>query len=161
MTTPKSKGSAFEREISKKLSSWLFNDIHMLYRHPTSGAKKHTYVGDIVPQKQLPNPINTFPFLFELKTGYKAQLPNFLNYNIIEKWIDKAKRERTSEQHIIWLILRFKNYEPICVISEEITNQLHWEFCTYVCNEYFYIYRLNNLINTDPMPILQLMRRID
>ena len=85
----KSKGSAFEREICKKLSVWLTGKIkpYAFWRSPSSGAiatiseENINLSGDIIgisqEAKKICEKIN-----FELKTGYKdTSLDKFLKYN--------------------------------------------------------------------------------
>lgn len=113
----KRKGNTFENAISKSLSKWLFDDEHMLSRHPSSGAKKCAWRGDIVPQKQLPPEWVRFPFYIETKTGYKKHIPTFYNYSIITKWLDSCINNVNDDQNIIMLVCRFKN-KKILLISD-------------------------------------------
>lgn len=152
-TLGKAKGSQFEREISKKLSLWMFNDSHTLCRHPTSGANKYVYVGDVIPIKQIN--WSSFPFLFELKCGYKNQTPTFMNYQIITKWLIKAYSERTTMQHNVWLVTRFKNYKTICIISDQLN--INWDLSIYVpeLKEYFFVYDLDTLFRYNFEDVIQ------
>lgn len=148
--TNKAKGSAYENKIAKQLGEWIFNDKHMLCRHQTSGAKKVVYVGDIVPQKQLPIGWNecVWPFLIEIKNGYKNQIPNLNNQTIIRTWLNKALTEITPTQNIIYLITGFHGYSPLLItdvpcnlISDLIINiEYNKKYIP------FHIYKFNDLI---------------
>jgi len=81
----KQKGNRYENEIAKQLGVWIFNDKDVFQRSLTSGAKKSVYIGDIVPQKQLPG-WTRFGVCLECKNGYKDSIPTFNNYSIITKW---------------------------------------------------------------------------
>lgn len=113
----KSKGNLYENKIAKELGTWIFGDKYMLGRHITSGAQKHTYVGDIVPHKRIPEWFNggEWNFLIECKNGYKNNIPNLNNQNIIRQWIKKSIQERTGTQSIIYLIVSFHGYSPLLI----------------------------------------------
>jgi len=113
----KAKGNLFENKVAKELGLWMFNDKDMLSRHLTSGAQKSVWVGDIVPQKQLPIYFNNgnFPFLIECKNGYKANIPNLNNQTIIRQWLTKARTEINQNQKIIYLITSFHSYSPLLI----------------------------------------------
>lgn len=113
----RSKGNLFENRVAKELGVWIFNDKDMLCRHLTSGAQKQVYVGDIVPQKNIPLHFNNgiMPFLIECKNGYKTNVPNLNNQTIIRQWITKALIERNANQNIIYLIVSFHSYSPLLI----------------------------------------------
>lgn len=146
-------GNKFENDIAKKLSKWMFNDIHVLTRHRTSGAQKHSYVGDLEPQKQLADyGWPTLPLMFELKCGYQQFEPNFNNQTMLKKWIIKACYELTEEQSILWFIARFKNKTPILISSKEL-DKIHWNLCLAVSHNnviaLFYVYLLKDVMSYD------------
>ncbi len=143
----KQKGNNFENLIAKKLSKWIFwNDQHVLGRHPTSGAKKVAYVGDIIPQKPLYNYgwLN-FPLHFELKTGYTQHEATFNKQTQVKKWILKGESELTTEQSILWLIIRFKNKTPLLLTSHILTN-VNWELALNINETIYYIYTFYKLL---------------
>lgn len=113
----KQKGNNFEWKVARELGLWIFNDKDMLCRHLTSGAQKSVYVGDIVPQKNIPLEFNNgiLPFLIECKNGYKGNIPNLNNQTIIRQWIGKALLERNERQNIIYLIVSFHAYSPLLI----------------------------------------------
>jgi hypothetical protein len=113
-TKSKAKGGKFEREIAKSLSIWLFNDPHILKREPTSGAQKvQHYVGDVVPVA--PIRWSSFPFLIEGKNGYKDNIPTFNNQKMLRQWLTKLLSERTEQQCICWLIVRYHGRAPLII----------------------------------------------
>jgi hypothetical protein len=108
----KAKGNAFENKIAKTLSKWMFNDDpNLLSRSITSGAKKSAYLGDIVPQMQLP--WKNWIFNIECKHGYKGNIPNLNNQTIVRGWLDKVIIERDTQELIIYLIIKFHGYSTI------------------------------------------------
>lgn len=148
--TNKRKGNKFENDIAKLLSKWIFNDIHVLTRHRTSGAQKHSYVGDLEPQKQLHEYGWPYlPILFELKTGYEQFEPTFNNQNKLKEWLIKSCYEINEFQTIVWLIMRIKNKQTILISSKEL-DAIHWDLCLAVCHNgviaKFYSYILKNVM---------------
>jgi hypothetical protein len=115
----KAKGSSYENKVAKELGMWMFNDKNMLSRHLTSGAQKSVYIGDIVPQKRLPDTFNNgiWPFVIECKNGYKNLTPNLNNQNIVRKWLNKSYIEMINNeftfQKVIYLITSFHGYSPL------------------------------------------------
>jgi len=135
--TNKAKGNSFEREIAAILSHWIFGDKYVLGRDPTSGARGtvlgagKVYAGDIVPVKQLPESVFTpskFPFLLELKVGYKKDIPTIFQQRIVHKWVKKLISELTDEQKSPILILRFHYQQTIMVMPFELKS-IPWEMC--------------------------------
>lgn len=117
----KPKGNAFENKIAKILGEWMFSDKLMLSRHLTSGAIKTVWVGDIVPQKQLPKTWNSWPFYIECKTGYGNQVCTFNNQTIVRLWIDKYLQECTGEKlKILLLIVNFKSYSTLFITNYKL-----------------------------------------
>ena len=153
-TKNKSKGNRFENATAKLLSKWMFNgDLSILGRHLTSGAIKTAWIGDIVPIKQLPNNFKSFPFLIECKHGYKNNIPTFISYTQIQKWLIKSLKESelSKEQKIIWLIAKF-NYQKTILITNyliDIKLILFTVAIPVIYNNkliYFYCYILNDLM---------------
>ena len=149
----KSKGNKFENDIAKILGKWIFNDSTILGRHLTSGAIKTTWVGDIVPVKQLPSNFKSFPFLIECKHGYGKDIPTFIKYTRIKKWITKCLDESklSNQQKNIWLIAKFKYQKTILITNHLINNSLIL-FNVAIPIEYdnkiiyFYCYIFNDLL---------------
>jgi hypothetical protein len=147
----KAKGNKFENDMAKQLSQWMFGEIDFLQRSLTSGAvkRKTLYLGDIVPAKNLP--WKDFPFFLELKHGYKQFNADFINTTIIDKWLLKCLEQRTKQQPIIYLIVRFHNREIILITDLEliirskiiIREEYNGEFIP------FFIYKLKDITNYD------------
>lgn len=116
----KQKGNAYERKVAKELSEFMFNDKDALKRHPTSGADKCIWCGDIYPAKQLPFEWNAkFPFMIETKSGYKDHYPTFWSFSKLKTWFEKACLEGFSNnQNIIYLICQFKNKQPLLITNQ-------------------------------------------
>jgi len=160
--TSKAKGNGFEREIAKVLSTWIFNNKYILGRDPTSGARGTilgagtVYAGDIVPVKQLPVsvlPHGKFPFIFELKTGYKKDIPTIFQQKILHKWIKKLIGELTDEQTTPILIIKFHYQKTMVMMPFDLTS-MHWDVCISVPvmnfgNLKFYAYPFEDLIQYD------------
>lgn len=156
MKSGKSKGNAFENKIAKQLGIWMFSDPDMFTRSITSGAKKTVYLGDVVPQKRLPNTFNNgeWPFLIECKNGYKNFIPNLNNQNIIRQWLNKIciDQDINKNQNIIYLIVNFHGYSPL-LITNKILNKsviiadliLNLIFNDKIIE--FYIYKFNDVIS--------------
>jgi hypothetical protein len=117
----KQKGNTFENKISKILGQWMFNDIHVLSRHLTSGAQKQVYCGDIIPIKQLDEYKewkNKFPFLIETKHGYPQHVPTVWSFTKVGEWYIKSYQESLlNKQPIIFLICQFKNKKTILITN--------------------------------------------
>ena len=146
----KRKGNAFENTTAKLLSQWIFNNKHVLTRHRTSGAQKHTYVGDLEPQRQLHDyGWPCLPFMFELKCGYPQHEPTFNNQTQLKKWLIKACYELTNEQSILWFIARFKNKQTLLVSNKEL-DAIHWNITLAVFHNgitaMFYVYLLKDVM---------------
>ena len=149
MTNAKKKGNSFENKISKILGQWMFEDIHALARHHTSGAQKQVYCGDIIPIKQLDQfkkwNIKSFPFLIETKTGYTQFIPTIWSYTKIMEWYIKSYQESLiNNQNIIFLICQFKNKKTIFLTNYlldqdkvlftsafpiKINGEIHYLYC--------------------------------
>ena len=151
----KEKGNSFERLISKDLSNWMFGCPNVLYRQPTSGAKKDILIGDIIPIDQMPPGFNKFPFYIECKTGYPQELPTFFNFSFIEKVIKKilgelSNRKTPSFQQILLVIIRFKYQRKIVVFTNCLIPSLKWEVCLLIDNDkIFYMYDYKKLLQQD------------
>jgi len=146
-TKSKRKGNNFELKISKELSNWMFDNPTILSRHQTSGAIKTAWVGDIVPQKQLPVEWDDFfPLYIECKSGYKEKLPTFFNFEIINKWLKKCLLDITDEQNIIFLICQFTNMRNILLFTNRLLYY-NWILCLNIENVIFYMYNYKNIIS--------------
>jgi len=123
----KRKGNTFENKIAKELGIWMFGDRNMLCRHSTSGAIKTVWLGDIVPQKQLPSRWKLWPFYVECKSGYTNQVCTFNSQTIVRSWIDKCIKDLNGLSKIILLIINFKGYSSLLITNyklESITPML-------------------------------------
>lgn len=147
----KQKGNAFERKIAKVLSTWIFKDDNILWRDSTSGGRKKVYNGDIVPENAHAFPWGTWPFHFELKTGYPDHVPTLINQNKVREWLCKLMDELTETQHIPMLIAQFTNLQPILITSLvldfycDVMMVLTYKGYYY----HFYVYNFNQLMNAD------------
>jgi len=160
--TNKAKGNSFEREIAAVLSHWIFGDKYVLGRDPTSGARGtvlgagKVYAGDIVPVKQLPDsvlPPGKFPFLLELKVGYKKDIPTIFQQKIIHKWVKKLISELTDEQKAPILVLRF-HYQQVIIVMPFELESMDWEMCFNIPvvrlgNLKFYTYIFDDMLRHD------------
>jgi hypothetical protein len=114
----KQKGNNYEIKEAKRLSFWFFSDLNTLYRHENSGGRKVVYVGDIIPKKIDNFPWKCWPFIIELKNGYKNNIPTFCgNRKILDNWIIKLISERTELQYIPILIAQFHKKRPILLTT--------------------------------------------
>lgn len=141
----KRKGNAFEIKIAKEIGIWLFNDKHMLSRHATSGAQKTAYIGDIVPQKQLPSSWKFWPFYIECKNGYKNQVSTLVNQTKVREWLDKCISDVNENQRIILLVINFHGYAPIVIVN----SKLNGIFCGLEINhsqKKFFIYDFKEVL---------------
>ncbi len=153
----KAKGNAFENKTAKQLGQWIFNDPNILGRHLTSGAIKTAWLGDIVPVKQLPKKFNrSFPFLFECKHGYSQDIPTFIKYTRLQKWVVKCIQETkmSKEQKHIWIITKFKYQKTILTTNCLIDTNLKLFNVAIPVNTngtliYFYVYLFNDLLQYD------------
>lgn len=146
----KRKGNRFENKMSKLISAWMFGDKNVLGRHATSGAQKNVYVGDVVPVKITNFSWCTWPFVIELKNGYKNEIPDFFSQTIIHKWIDKLFEETTKTQYIPWLIVQFHRKQPLLFTTMQLN---FWSdiAMTHVHNDniyIFYVYNYKHLMDT-------------
>jgi len=144
----KSKGNSFENKVAKTLSNWIFEGDDFFQRSITSGAIKRSsmYLGDIVPQKQLP--WKDFIFLIECKNGYKQNISNFNNTTLIDSWLLKCLNDRTDNQPIIWLIIGFHAYEPLFItdLELELKSNIIIKEVYNVVTIPFYIYKFKDLV---------------
>jgi hypothetical protein len=137
----KSKGSQFERDISKKLSLWFSNNKRddLFWRSQNSGGRWTTRFqkqkktigqsGDIASTTE-----ETFSFIEKFYIECKAykdiniwSLFKRENKGNIKTWWNKAKKQAKSENKIVWLILK-QNNKPIIVVTDfdlsKINNNL-------------------------------------
>ena len=121
----KAKGSAWERDVAKKLSLWIYGQENVLRRHPTSGAEKGFGSG-----ADIANFNHEFPSLkrfIEVKCGYKDDLFNARKQ--ILGWYDVAKPKNVNGYPIwiIWKLLnrgiilatdkKFKKIDPLFIMG--------------------------------------------
>ena len=150
----KSKGNAFERETSRKLSTWFFNDKVLLWRESTSGARKgDAYSGDIVPSnvEKFSKYWSTWPLIIECKSGYKQHTATLSNQTKIKQWLNKLLSERTKIQSIPLLIVRFHSQKTILLTPLQLDTwcdlSLALKYNGIV--DIFYIYLFNDLLKSD------------
>lgn len=123
----KEKGNAFERQVAKDLSIWLFgkNNKNLLRRSADSGAQKVNYGGDIIPEGQLPIEWNSkWPFLIECKYGYRnIAIPTPWSRKWLTQWFLKSLEEsKKHKQNIIFIINNFKNRKNNIITTNKLLN---------------------------------------
>ena len=148
----KEKGNREERKQAKQLSLWMFNDKDVLKRQSDSGALELIWSGDVIPLKQMPPEWNgRWPFMIEIKIGYKNNLPTFWSYNKLVKWVKKAYIEsKTHNQNIVMLITQFHNRPALISINYFICNLPYQVIYPVECKDvwlHMYTYKLKDLIN--------------
>ena len=122
-TNNKRKGSGYERKVAKQLAIWMFNDPDFIKRHPSSGADKSIWGGDVVPMKQIPSELwkRHFPFVIECKTGYPTHSPDFWRHTQVDTWFKKAYEEgQINNQPIVLLICQFKHKQALFMTNHMI-----------------------------------------
>lgn len=139
----KNKGNRFERQVAKQLSKWMFDDDTILFRDSTSGGRKVSYRGDIIPVKQLPE-WNHFKFYIEVKHGYNIQ--TFCNYDLTKQWIIKAENDMTDDQNILLLVVKH-NYRQPYVIINRFVECLNLSIILHINDKNYYVYSLKEILN--------------
>lgn len=153
-TSPKEQGNREERKQAKKLSGWMFGDEHMLKKQSDSGALEIIWSGDVVPMKQMPDEWNKrWPFLMEVKNGYKKHYPDFWKYGQLAGWVKKAYREsKTHNQHILFVTTQFYRRTAL-VTTNYCTTALPFQvsFPVELDNQwkFMYVYRLKDMMSID------------
>lgn len=132
----KRKGSAFERDIAKELSIWIYDKCDVLRRSPSSGAEHQFAQGADValfqPNEQL------FNFYVELKNGYKSDLVNARKQ--ILGWYEKAK-ENNKKKWPIWIIWKIPRQVTLFISDKKLKN-------------IEYLYQIDNLFIYDKKEVL-------
>lgn len=141
MKNPSRKGSAFEREICKRLSEWWTDGRRgdIFWRTTTSGARATTRAakgqstygqyGDIQATDPIGGPLLKL-ICFELKCGYPAvsvgDLIDTVNGGKVwNEWIKKAKRSAEGAKSCHWMIVFKKGRRQSMVVYP---SNLHEEF---------------------------------
>ena len=88
----KKTGNRFESDVAKDMNQWMFEGEIILKRHPSSGAEKSIYAGDIYPMNQLPEPFKYFPFHIECKDGYSKNSFITNAHKQILEWYNNATK---------------------------------------------------------------------
>ena len=135
----KKKGSAFERDVSAKLSLWIYGDKSILRRSPSSGAE-HQY-GQGADVSLFQPGYELFKYFVEVKCGYKEDLFN-ARKQILE-WYSIAKGKNKLE-YPIWIIWKILN-RGIILCTDKRFNENIPE-----------LYTLNNLFIYDFKYLLSL-----
>lgn len=140
----KEKGNKFERKMANRFGKWMFQDENMLWRDSSSGGRKKIYSGDIIPAKAHEFPWTIWPFFFEMKSGYGANIPTLMNQTLLRQWIVKLMGELTTDQYIPMLVAQFNGYTPILLTT--LLLNYHCDICLMQIyqNQFFqyYIYNL-------------------
>ena len=113
----KRKGSAFERDIAKILSYWIYKENNILRRSPTSGAEKGYGQGADVSIFQPDH--GKFKYFVEVKNGYQFDLFNARKY--ILGWYKIAK-EKNKLGYPIWIIWNMPRRGIIIATSKRFFN---------------------------------------
>jgi len=155
-TNQKAKGNSYERKIAKILSEWMFGDPTILYKHEDSGARKVVYNGDITPKNLSKYPWDIFPFVIECKNGYKTNIPNLMNQNLLRKWLRKLLVERTEEQRIPLFIAQYHHQIPILMTTITLNHDYLLALALKYNNvtEFFYVYKFNDLLKREFLPVM-------
>lgn len=138
-----SKGSRFEREFCKKLSTWWSGGEadDLFWRTSQSGGRATTrgkkgkttrgHVGDICATDEAGAPLLRF-LCFELKRGYNRHTlhdlidkPAFSAEQEIEKWIVQARVARTLSGARYWAVVAQRDRrEPLLIVPAGLLNLL-------------------------------------
>ncbi len=147
----KKKGNRYEAKVAHQLSSWIFKEPNILWRDSTSGGRKVIYRGDIVPAKVHNFPWKNFPFLFEVKKGYKDSIPTIIKQTKLREWLSKLILELTEEQYIPILIAQYHFQPPILITTLMLNHYCDICLIQNVNERYyqFYIYDFNNLLKQE------------
>lgn len=149
---PKTKGNRNENKEAKKLSIWFFNDKDTLYRHENSGGRKVVYVGDIIPKKIDNFPWKTWPFVMEMKNGYKNDIPTFCgSRRLLDSWLTKLISEKTEKQWLPILIAQYHHQQPILftTIMLDFYSILAYPIIINSECHIFYVYNYKLLLKED------------
>ena len=149
---PKEQGNREERKQAKKLSMWMFADGDVLKKQADSGALEIIWSGDVVPMKQMPDEWNKrWPFLMEVKNGYKKHYPDFWKYGMLAGWIKKAYKEsKTHNQSTLFVATQFYRRTAL-ITTNYCTTALPFKvsFPIELDNEwkFMYVYRLKDMMS--------------
>ncbi len=151
MGISKAKGNRYEIKVARTISNWIFNDSNILWKDSTSGGRKIIYKGDVVPANAHEFPWSVWPFLFEVKNGYKGNVPNLMNQNKLREWLIKLLNERDEKQFMPILIAQFHCQIPITVTPILFDIYCDLSLVQEYQNEYhtFYVYKFKDLITAD------------
>jgi hypothetical protein len=137
------KGSAFERDVSRRLSLWWTHGERddVLWRSDTSGARATTRKkggkdtanahGDLAARHPCAFPLLRF-FTFELKRGYNRSTiqdlldePEGAAVQTYDGWFDKAHRTAKHAGSVSWcVIVRRDRREPLALFPRKVFNWL-------------------------------------
>lgn len=134
----KKKGSAFERDVSAKLSVWIYGDKSVLRRSPSSGAEHQYGQGADVSLFQ-PN-YDPFKYFVEVKCGYECDIFNARKQ--ILNWYNIAKT-KNKLNYTIWIIWKILN-RGIILCSDKKLNNVDELFII----DNLYVYDFKILLNT-------------
>ena len=115
----KRKGSTFERDVSSKLSLWIYGDKSVLRRSPSSGAE-HQY-GQGADVSLFQPGYDLFKYFVEVKCGYKDDLFN-ARKQILE-WYNIAK-DKNKLNYPIWIIWKILNRGIILATDKQFNNNI-------------------------------------
>ena len=133
----KQKGSAFEREIAKKLSLWWSSgeDARVFWRSASSGQiKAHGMAGDITSVHG--GEAFTSKVFIECKCGKQVDLTDWFRNSSkkrsnIKEWWAKAQEESATVQcPFIWLVVKRDREDTLVVTNKEFI-----EFFERVCGK--------------------------
>lgn len=143
----KSRANASENKFAKELSVWMFGDGDVLKRHPSSGAEKSVYSGDIYPMKQMDWKI--FPFHLEVKDGYVDKSHPLAFIKQVTEWyldaVDKTKDK--VDERIIWVLWKLPN-KGILVFSDIVLSDVSEILQFQVENKTIRMYNYKDVLKT-------------
>jgi len=161
----KRKGSEFEREVAKILSSWWDKELYkksqlVFWRTHASGGAKHIskqQSGDITYIHESGKPLIDL-FVIECKRTKRYNLFGLVAGDKslpIYKWLNKLKKEAQSNNKYGFLIFKMDRYPIMCAIETCISKKLchHSDLCKYkVLRLYkpypFDVYNFNDFLTT-------------
>jgi len=162
----KSKGSSFERDISKRLSLWISHNTQedVFWRSSQSGGRSTTafkkgkrfadQAGDICSIHPVGRPL-TDKFLLELKHYKDLNFTGLLTNkgNLVKFW-EKAKEQAAQYKKMPMLIAK-QNSQPILVcLSKEGAEALAIKLKCILCvpRMNFYIFTLDDVLKWATRP---------
>ncbi len=120
----KKAGSKFESDVAKDFNQWMFEGKTILKRHPSSGAEKSLYAGDIYPMNQLPKDWKYFVFHVECKVGYEKNIFITNAHKQILEWYEDAQSKIVDmpNEKYIWIIWKIPHKGILLITDISLGN---------------------------------------